>query len=157
MKSTYLKWWLLNATVFSGCVIAAYFGVFKDIYQKDYSYLCFVIMAIYVIFSFWNGWHAYEFDSKGKAKHNALEPSWFMSEICLSLGMIGTVIGFIGMLQGFSTGIDGTKAIQKMMSNMSYGMSTALYTTLAGLIFGNLLKLQCFQIERAIEAKNVKA
>ena len=71
-----------------------------------------------------------------------------MSEFCLSLGMIGTVIGFIQMLSGFSSiESGGTKAIQTLIGKMSYGMSTALYTTLVGLIFGNIIKLQCFKIE----------
>jgi hypothetical protein len=43
-----------------------------------------------------------------------------------------------------------------MLAQMSFGMSTALYTTLAGLIFGNLLKLQCFWLETAMDSKEGK-
>ena len=76
---------------------------------------------------------------------------WFVSDLCLSLGMIGTVIGFIQMLAGFAQPAEGTQALQKLLVGMAYGMSTALYTTLAGLIFGNLLKLECFHIESSVK------
>lgn len=154
MKKTFLKWWLLNLIVIIASMIASYFGVLKEIYAKDYSYLCFVIFLVYIFCSLLNGYYAYQIDSSKKVDSKDFEIGWFMSEICLALGMIGTVIGFIGMLQGFSVSTEGTKALQKLLSNMSYGMSTALYTTLAGLIFGNLLKMQCFDLEKALERKN---
>lgn len=153
MKKTFLKWWLMNLVVIISCLIATYFGVLKEIYNKDYSYLCFAILIIYVVCSLLNGITAFNIDENKKIDSKKIELSWFMSEMCLALGMIGTVIGFIGMLQGFGLSTEGTKAIQKLLSNMSYGMATALYTTLCGLIFGNLLKLQCFDLEKAIEGK----
>lgn len=151
MKKTILKWWLQNLIVFICCLICSYFGVIKEIYQKDYSFLCFAIMFIYIASSVWNGFIAYKVDFHSYDKKTDLDVSWFMSELCLALGMIGTVIGFIGMLQGFGVISEGSKAIQKMMSEMSSGMATALYTTLAGLIFGNLIKVQCFDIEKSID------
>lgn len=144
-NNLFLQWWLLNFFIFVISVICFKFGVFHEIYHKDSSYLCFVIMGIYIFVSGYNGYLC----KKESVLDSELEWGWFMSEFCLSLGMIGTVIGFIQMLSGFSS-IEGggTKAIQVLIGKMSYGMSTALYTTLAGLIFGNLIKLQCFKIDR---------
>lgn len=153
MKKAYLKWWLLNTAVMVSCAFAIYMGIFKEAYQKDSSYLCLVIFCLYIMFSFYNGWIAYNFDKNKKVAEKDLDPVWFVSELCLSLGMIGTVIGFISMLKGFNDVGEGIKSVQKMMSNMSYGMATALYTTLAGLIFGNLLKLQAFHIEKQLQEK----
>jgi len=66
--------------------------------------------------------------------------------------MIGTVVGFIQMLAGFSSLSPGdSSGIQSLIVGMSYGMSTALYTTLVGLIFGNILKLQAFDMENEIQ------
>ena len=64
--------------------------------------------------------------------------------------MMGTVIGFIMMLAGFGA-VDAKDAnsIQNLMSSMSSGMATALYTTLAGLICSSLLKIQYFNIDNA--------
>jgi hypothetical protein len=153
MKKVYLKWWLLNTAVLVSCSFAFYLGIFKEAYEKDSSYLCLVIFALYIIFAFYSGWIAHNIDSKKNITEKHLDPIWFVSELCLSLGMIGTVIGFISMLKGFNDVGDGIRSVQKMMANMSYGMATALYTTLAGLIFGNLLKLQAFQIEKNLQDK----
>jgi hypothetical protein len=149
-KNLFLQWWLLNLLVFVVSAIGFKLGLFHEIYYKDSSYLCFVIMSIYVVVSIFNG----IISKKDKVVIEDLEIGWFWSEICLSLGMIGTVIGFIQMLSGFSVMESGsTKNIQTLIVKMSYGMSTALYTTLAGLVFGNLIKLQCFQLDRFHSSK----
>ena len=89
---------------------------------------------------------------KNKTIESKTEIAWFVSELCLSLGMIGTVIGFIQMLAGFSSlNIGNVSSMQSLVVNMGYGMATALYTTLAGLIFGNILKIEAFDIERSFK------
>ena len=109
-------------------------------------------MIIFCFISAYNGNLAYNIE--GKEVVEKLELTWFASEICLALGMIGTVIGFIQMLAGFSSlNISNVNNIQSIMVSLSYGMSTALYTTLVGLIFGNILKIQAFDIERTINLK----
>lgn len=150
-KSSFLKWWLLNSIL----VIIGFFcykmNVFHEVYKKDSSFLCFVILGIFIVNSCYNGCLAYRIDSENGIE-NKLETSWFFSEICLSLGMIGTVVGFIQMLAGFSSlNTQNISSVQSLIVSMSYGMSTALYTTLAGLIFGNLLKLQAFDLQRTVE------
>ena len=77
------------------------------------------------------------------------EAGWFTSEICLTLGLIGTVSGFILMLYGaFSEiNISDTVSIQESLKKMSLGMSTALYTTLVGLLTSLVLKIQYFRLE----------
>ena len=42
-------------------------------------------------------------------------------------------------------------SVQKALINMSLGMSTALYTTLVGLISSLAIKIQLVTIERQIE------
>jgi len=148
----FMKWWLLNAIIILIGFICWQFNLFHEIYQKDSSYLCFVIMIIFCFISAYNGNLAYNIE--GKEVVEKLELTWFASEICLALGMIGTVIGFIQMLAGFSSlNISNVNNIQSLMVSLSYGMSTALYTTLVGLIFGNILKIQAFDIERTINLK----
>ena len=85
-------------------------------------------------------------DSSFKSKY---EFGWFASEICLTLGLIGTVSGFILMLYGvFSDlNVNDTESVQQSLKNMSLGMSTALYTTLVGLTAGLVLKLEYFRLE----------
>ena len=155
-NACFIRWWLMNAVIILIGFICWKFRLFHEIYQKDSSYLCFVIMLIFMIVSAYNGKLASTINSD-KNVIKKLEVSWFVSELCLALGMIGTVVGFIQMLAGFSSlNISNTSSIQTMIVSMSYGMSTALYTTLVGLIFGNIIKLQAFDIDRAIELEQEK-
>jgi len=80
------------------------------------------------------------------------ELGWFVADLLLSLGLLGTVIGFILMLGPISQ-LDSVDqgAIRAALAAMSGGMAVALYTTLAGLIGGMLLKVQGFLLDGAVQ------
>jgi MotA/TolQ/ExbB proton channel family len=80
------------------------------------------------------------------------EFGWFVADLLLSLGLLGTVIGFILML-GPISGLDSTdeSALKGALAAMSGGMAVALYTTLAGLVGGMLLKVQGFMLDGAVQ------
>ena len=84
---------------------------------------------------------------------NEFSSGWFIAESCLVLGLIGTVTGFILMLGTAFTELDVTNitSVQGALVKMSLGMSTALYTTLVGLISSLAIKIQLVTIERQIE------
>jgi biopolymer transport protein ExbB/TolQ len=65
------------------------------------------------------------------------------------MGMIGTVIGFILMLGGSfeSLNVADTGSVKTALTDMALGMSTALYTTLVGLVCSQLLKVQLVNVE----------
>jgi biopolymer transport protein ExbB/TolQ len=66
--------------------------------------------------------------------------------------MVGTVVGFISMMSGFSTlDVGDMTTVQDMIKSLGAGMSTALYTTLVGLICSSLLKIQYFNLSQAID------
>ncbi|MEZ5931280.1 MAG: MotA/TolQ/ExbB proton channel family protein [Alphaproteobacteria bacterium] len=73
---------------------------------------------------------------------------WFVADVLLSLGLLGTVIGFIAMLAPISQLESGDQAALKAaLTAMSAGMAIALYTTLAGLIGAVWLKVQGFLLD----------
>jgi hypothetical protein len=80
------------------------------------------------------------------------EFGWFVADLLLSLGLLGTVIGFILML-GPISGLDTTdeSALKGALAAMSGGMAVALYTTLTGLVGGMLLKVQGFLLDGAVQ------
>ena len=88
---------------------------------------------------------------EAELKHGHLF-GWFIADLLLSLGLLGTVIGFIVML-GPISGLDGgdQSAIKGALAAMSGGMAVALYTTLTGLIGGMLLKIQGFLLDGAVD------
>ncbi len=72
-----------------------------------------------------------------------VDNGFFISDILLKLGIIGTVIGFIIMLSSLSS-IDemNLSKMNNLLLSMSAGMKVALYTTLTGLIGSILLSIQ---------------
>ena len=74
---------------------------------------------------------------------------WFVSESCMTLGMVGTVIGFMYMLTGNFAEIDPTNVdvMKRTIGDMAQGMGTALLTTLSGLITSLSLKIQIINAE----------
>ena len=80
------------------------------------------------------------------------ELGWFVADLLLSLGLLGTVIGFILMLGPISDlDTSDQSAIRMALAAMSGGMAVALYTTLTGLIGGLLLKIQGFLLDGAVQ------
>ena len=71
---------------------------------------------------------------------------WLAADISLKLGLLGTVIGFILMLQPISE-LNNTspEELKIALSSMSSGMAVALFTTLTGLVSSILIRLQ-FQL-----------
>jgi biopolymer transport protein ExbB/TolQ len=67
--------------------------------------------------------------------------------------MIGTVAGFIYMLDTSFSKMDPQNVIsmQGVLAKMGVGMSTALYTTAAGLVCSLLLKLQMYNLTHHLD------
>ncbi|MBI4695470.1 MAG: MotA/TolQ/ExbB proton channel family protein [Gammaproteobacteria bacterium] len=77
---------------------------------------------------------------------------WFYIDVMLKVGFLGTLVGFILMLGSIAdtATLDAT-TMQKVLKQMSIGMSTALYTTLASLVGGILLGIPYQLLERALD------
>jgi len=146
-----------------GATISFYFGIFHDVWAQDMTKLSFVIMAVFAAMSVCCGiasWKTSKVLSLGGVEEDTLDQleytesaGWFVSDVLLTVGMIGTVSGFIIMLMGGFSEIDPSNpaTLQAVLSKMSGGMATALYTTLTGLIGSVLLKLQCFNLTQGID------
>ena len=140
-----LRWWLIFCLSILAGGIAVYFDVHKNLYNADQTKLSFLILVVFILASLWTGWRT----KKSEEKAQDVSIGWFISESCLALGMIGTVTGFLLMLSGAFAEIDlaNTSTIQNSLTKMALGMSTALYTTLIGLICSLALKIQLVNVE----------
>lgn len=80
------------------------------------------------------------------------ETGWFLADLMIRLGLLGTVIGFIFMLGSIAnvSSVD-VHALQQLLTNMSAGMRIALYTTLTGLGAGILLGFQYRLLDGAVD------
>ena len=149
--NTFLKWWLLITLIVAGVATAWYFNFGMFIYTHDLTKLTIVIAALFVATTIVIGYKLWN-----KVRNNQVafyEKEWFISELCISLGMIGTVIGFIYMLYSVfgNLNIADTVAVQRSLGMMANGMGTALLTTLIGLISSVLIKSQLVMAENGGE------
>ena len=145
----------------AGSVMLYLNGTVEKVNQADFTKLSFAIYAIFVGFTIRGGVQSYRVCKKGGAvpENEVIEMcqnselDWFVADNLFTLGMIGTVLGFIFMLSTAFAGITvlNTIALQGALSKMSLGMSTALYTTAAGLICALILKIQLFDYTNHIE------
>jgi len=91
-------------------------------------------------------------DAYASRVRSANEFGWFYIDLMLKVGFLGTLVGFILMLSSVAdTGALDATTMQKVLKQMSLGMSTALYTTLASLVGGILLSIPYYLLDRALE------
>lgn len=164
MYKSFLKWWLVFTLSVVGTIFAHYSGILREVWGKDASHLSFAIVVIYYVTSLICGIQLYSLckysgnGSCGKeieAFEAKEQVGWFVSELCLNLGMLGTIIGFCMMLAGFDAlDISKQHTIQGLLSELGKSMATALYTTLVGLICGQLLKIQYFIFSLELTSKS---
>ena len=155
-NSILLRWWFLFCTQIALSAVAYHFGFFHHLYREDTTRIGFVILGILLITTLWLGKKVYSLKSKWFGPDEAINQfsaGWFIAESCLVLGLIGTVTGFILMLGTAFTELDVTNitSVQNALVKMSLGMSTALYTTLVGLISSLIIKIQLVTLERQLE------
>ncbi len=146
--SMFLRWWLLFCTSCAAMFTAYSFGFVEALIAKDITRLSFAILGVFFISSIFVGWITYK-RNKGDDVTVGVNLGWFVTELLLALGMIGTVIGFILMLGGSfeSLNVADTSSVKTALTDMAIGMSTALYTTLVGMVCSQILKVQLVNVE----------
>lgn len=92
-------------------------------------------------------------DAYASRLRGAHEFGWFYIDLLLKVGFLGTLVGFILMLSSVAqSGTLDASTMQKVLQQMSVGMSTALYTTMASLVAGILLSVPYYLLDRGLEA-----
>ena len=150
MKSI-LKWWLIFCITLLGLCTCVYFNIHKDLYAADVTRLSYLIISIFICTSVWIGTKTYKVSIQQDYDQKS-DVGWFISESCLALGMVGTVTGFLIMLGTAFENVDVSNAatLQQALSDMATGMSTALWTTLVGLVSSLIIKVQLVNLEVAL-------
>ena len=141
----FLRWLLIVVPLTVIAIFAHFFGFYESIYENDKSWISFSVLGIFTLASIWIGCQTKRLSLKGT------QFLWMTSDMCLTLGMIGTIVGFLMMLVGgFSIQSGDAAGIQALLARFSVGLGTALYTTLVGLVCSMLLKLQLFNLGYAL-------
>jgi len=155
-----LRWWLFFAIISLSIAIFFLTSGASIVFAADFTKISFLILALFYVFSIRQGVITYKISKELTLTGDITtkydyknEVGWFVADILLTLGMIGTVSGFIYMLSTSFAGLStlSIAGIQSALLKMSIGMSTALYTTAAGLICSLLLKLELFDFDQYLK------
>ncbi len=148
-----LKWWLIFCLTLIGIGTSYHFNLHSLLYDADVTKLSFLIIIIFIFTSIWIGKKTLNLEKTSVMSDN-INVGWFVAETCLALGMVGTVTGFLYMLGTAFENIDISNVItlQDALASMARGMSTALYTTLTGLIASLIIKVQLvnYEVEESV-------
>ena len=83
---------------------------------------------------------------------SAVELGWYIVDMSIRLGLIGTIVGFILIFSSLSgSAVPEIDQLQDLLIAMSGGMGTALYTTLFGLVCASILGFQYMILNREVE------
>lgn len=142
-----LKFWKFWTTEVLLCV-ALYvslvsLGGYHFILENDSTYISLVNSTILVATSLWVGLRI----TLGYKSGTDLQ--WYLADVTLSLGMVGTLFGFLMVLYSTFDGIDVTDqdSMRKAIESLATGMGTALLTSLVGLISSIIMKFQLVILE----------
>jgi len=159
-----LKWWLIFCLTLIGFGTSYHFNLHSLLYHADVTKLSFLIIIIFIFTSVWIGRKTYDLETNRKDINylksdidGKIDVGWFIAETCLALGMVGTVTGFLYMLGTAFENIDisNSQTLQDALASMAKGMSTALYTTLTGLIASIIIKVQLVNYEVSEETNEL--
>lgn len=146
----FLIWWVSVLLIGTGIFWADYFGVIQTIWTNDSTKLASIAAVVFVAANLALGWASWQTTRLYADTKEALiarikirkttDYCWFLSEMLMALGMLGTVIGLIHMLQINASA--GGVIDPAMIAGMWKAMGLALYTNAVGLVGSIVLKFQ---------------
>ena len=137
MNKRFLVWWLIVVVQLIGLGTAVYYNAIPFLLENDSTRLSFAIIIMWFAATASIGYRSLK-------DRTDFETPWFIGEACMTVGMVGTVIGFMLMLGSSFAEIDpsNVESMKRVITDMAAGMSTALLTTLCGLIGSLFVKVQ---------------
>ena len=136
----FLYWWLFNVVTIAILYIIYDFGVLVQLYTNDKTFIT-SILSVALILATVNIGYKY-WSTQGMCTDYRKEE--YVSSIAVTMGMIGTVIGFMIMLSGTlgNIEINDVQAVKRLLGGLTAGLFTALNTTLLGLVTSLHLRTQ---------------
>ena len=146
ISKSFLLWWVQVVSICFASFFIYTFNWFEALYNSDQTKISFLILIVFIIASITTGYLSYKKTINFEKLSNYV---WFSSETMVTLGLIGTVAGFLLMLSSAFDNLDvkNVENVQEVITDMSLGMSTALCTTLVGLVCSVLTKIQMVILE----------
>lgn len=146
-QNLFIKWFIIFAAILAGCSIAGSMGLFSVVLAADVSHLTTIIATLFLLSSLLAGKLSFDL-SKDNVSDVSLKRRLkvlnFMADTFFTLGLMGTIIGFIYMMRGT---LNANADVATIITQLKTGSSTKLFTTLFGLVSSLLLQVQVLVIE----------
>jgi len=146
MNKYMLYWWFGFCVQVLAAVTALHYGIAYELLGKDPFFITSFILILHVGSSLATGWYIFRKENYG------VEPLWFIADAQFTIGMLGTLVGFIYMFNhAFAGGSVGDmQQIKDSIAFISTGMGVAIRATFLGLLCGLLLKVQLLILDKRI-------
>lgn len=127
-------WWISVLLIATGVFWANYFGHVQTVWENDGTHLALITSVVFVLSNLFLGWIAWKSANPGNLPLTKFTNyCWYLAEMLMALGMLGTVIGLIHMLKINSTvGTEADAAVKQ--AGMYAALGLALYTNVVGLL-----------------------
>jgi hypothetical protein len=137
------KIWTVLVLMLLATGLGYYWGAVDFMINNDFTYLSFVNIAILYGFTVSIMYKAFIKNME------TTDSEWFLSDAVLSIGMVGTLSGFLVVLYSTFQGLDpsNTDSMRTAIETLASGMGTALLTSLVGLIASLIMKYQLVTLE----------
>jgi hypothetical protein len=137
------KIWTVFVLMLLATALGYYWGAVDFMINNDFTYLSFVNIAILYGFTVSIMYKAFIKNME------TTDSEWFLSDAVLSIGMVGTLSGFLVVLYSTFQGLDpsNTDSMRTAIETLASGMGTALLTSLVGLIASLIMKYQLVTLE----------
>jgi hypothetical protein len=143
----FLRWWLILWLSIAAALAAGAFGFYPYLWRSDATFLSWASLAVYAVMTAFIGQLTHRARRGFLQKVTQHLPlCWFTANTLLSIGMVGTLVGFLLLLQSLA-GVGPSPDMQKVLGHMTVGFSTAGLTTIVGLVCSMLLKLQLINLQ----------
>ena len=137
------KIWTVFVLMLLATALGYYWGAVDFMINNDFTYLSFVNIAILYGFTVNIMYKAFTKNME------TTDGEWFLSDAVLSIGMVGTLSGFLVVLYSTFQGLDpsNTDSMRTAIETLASGMGTALLTSLVGLVASLIMKYQLVTLE----------
>lgn len=111
-------------------------GILQHLYDMDSTFISIGILISFVMA------HSFVLAAIVNYQESLEMKLWYVAESMITVGMIGTVVGFTLLFgDAFATlDVEDPQSIAAVLTDLAIGMGTALVTTLTGLVCSLVLK-----------------
>lgn len=147
-KRLFAQWAVMASLIVVGAIFAHRLG-WTAYLQDDPTRITYVTLSVFALATAWCGRLSWRLSSGDDLRGIELDlkHGWFASSLCVSIGLIGTAVGYYMMLKHGNAGGDPAKVIEMAFANTAI----AIVNTVIGAVCGVLVEIQSHMVEHAVE------